>query len=556
MISWIQTYFQKHFRLVFIVMLLAMAVPLVVIYSQSSGLGHSGPKSIEQPFFGHNLGNEQETRRLMLDAQFSAQLRASQPPSAGQLQQYALNRVAGLALADQLHLPQPTEAQISAHVATLPAFQNEQGVFDSQRYAQFGEALKNNPLFNATDANRVFRDDTRLEALSQLLGGPGYITAEEVRDQLSRTDTTWTVATASLDYAAFAFDAKPTEEALKKFYDENTFRYEVPPTPRVSLVKFTADPAAVAAPTEQELRALYDANPARFPAPTEDKKDEAKPALSLDGKSAPATDNFAKVRAQVETVWRMQSAREAATKSANEFTVALFESKITANSPELTAFLQSSGKSAVAVPPLTGELPAEFAWINSHDRELARLDSGRFFSDPLPMPGGYAVLLWQETLPAHKPLLTEIRGRVASDLSEDAKRRAFIAHGKDVQTRLNAAVKSGQDFATAAAEQKLTTKDYTAFTLRQPPADFPRPAAGQLATLAVGKVSDMVADANQGYFVHLKEKKAPDLSDANPRLLETRQQLAAFVAAGSEAGILNNLVEAELRHSSPTVAEP
>ena len=37
MISWIQRYFQKHFRLVFIVLLIAIGLPMVVIYSAGGG---------------------------------------------------------------------------------------------------------------------------------------------------------------------------------------------------------------------------------------------------------------------------------------------------------------------------------------------------------------------------------------------------------------------------------------------------------------------------------------------------------------------------------------
>ena len=97
MISWIQKYFQKHFRLVFATILVAMALPLIVIYSQSSGLGQGGRRTLEQTFFGHNLGNEADARQIMRDGAFSAQLRGAFQASADQIQQYSLTRVAGLA---------------------------------------------------------------------------------------------------------------------------------------------------------------------------------------------------------------------------------------------------------------------------------------------------------------------------------------------------------------------------------------------------------------------------------------------------------------------------
>jgi peptidyl-prolyl cis-trans isomerase D len=109
MISWIQKYFQKHFRLVFGLILVAMAVPLVVIYSQSAGIGRASSRSNDRPFFGYNLGNEDVFNRSFADATRSSQFKGNYQNDGGQIQQYALSRLAGLALADQLHLPVPSE---------------------------------------------------------------------------------------------------------------------------------------------------------------------------------------------------------------------------------------------------------------------------------------------------------------------------------------------------------------------------------------------------------------------------------------------------------------
>src|SRR5882757_6743476 len=167
MISWIQPYFQKHFRLVFAVILIAVALPMVVIYSSSGGGGRNGAsKLLERPFFGHNLGNAEETRRIFSDATWSIRLKAGYDALQGdQLQQYALQRVAGLALADELHLPVPTADQVAKSVATLRAFQNEQGQFDQVRYSQFADSLKTgNSGLTGADINRILRDDVRFEA--------------------------------------------------------------------------------------------------------------------------------------------------------------------------------------------------------------------------------------------------------------------------------------------------------------------------------------------------------------------------------------------------------
>ena len=113
MITWIQRYFHKHFQFVFLLILAAMAIPLVVIFSPSSGARGAQNKVLERDFFGLNLGNEGQASRLFSDGNLSAQLKAGYNALQGaQLQQYALQRVAGLAVADELHLPVPTADQV------------------------------------------------------------------------------------------------------------------------------------------------------------------------------------------------------------------------------------------------------------------------------------------------------------------------------------------------------------------------------------------------------------------------------------------------------------
>lgn len=558
MISWIQNSFHKHFRWVFAAVLAAMAIPLVVIFSPSSGVGRGGNKIIERPFFGRNLGNEAETRVIFKDGSLSAQLKGAYQANDSQIQLYALSRIAGLALSDELKIPQPTAEQVSKFIAGLPAFRDEQGNFDQKRYSQFADALKSNPQLTTAEANRVFRDDTRLDHLSKLLGGPGYVLPGDVKSQLVRADSLWTVAVATLDYASFDAGGNATADAVKKFFDENSFRYEVPPRARMTLVEFKNAEFTVAGnPTEAELRAFYDANVSRFPVPADAAKTaDAKISLTPAPAEKPA-DNFLKVRPQVEAAIRTAAAQRQATKAANDFTIALYERKATANSAELTQFLASRNRPGIALAPLSADAPpADRAWLASYGAQITRLDQTRFFSDPLPTPAGAAVLLWNETLPAYKPLLSEVHDRVAADYQDNEKRRRFVEQGKALRAQLQAAVKSGTGFESAATAAKLTVKTYPAFTLRQPPQDLPYEAFGALQTLSAGQVGDMIASADKGYLVCALERKQPDFSAANPRVAEMRAQLMQFTASSNESSYLSELVERELKKSAPVSGTP
>jgi peptidyl-prolyl cis-trans isomerase D len=555
MISWIQRYFQKHFRLVFLMILIAVAVPMVFIYSASGASDHRGAgKLLERPFFGHNLGNAEETRRIFSDATWSVRMKAGYDAfQSEQLQQYALQRIAGLALADELSLPEPGADQISKAVLTLRLFQNEQGQFDQARYTQFGDSLKTRTDFNGADVNRIIRDDLRLEALGKLVGGPGYVLPHDIKQQLILADSTWTAQVATLDYATFNPTLNPTEDTLKKFHEENSFRYEVPARPRLSMVEFKGSEfVPPTAPTEAELRAVYNANPERFPVPADAaKKDEKK-----DDKAT--VDNFPKVRAQVETAMKESVGARGASKAANDLASAIYDRKLAANSPELTAFLAEHRHPAKAIAPFAPDNPpADMPWLANYAEQISRLSKDRHFSDPLATNDSFVILLWNESLPGYKPLFTEVRERVLADYKEGEKRKLFIARGQALRAQLQAAAKiSAANFATVAANEKLEVKSFANFTLRQPPQDMPYQAISTLQGLSAGDVSEMAADSQKGFIVFAQEKKLPDLTPANPRYVELRDQLMLRTAANDSSAYLAGLVERELKKSEAVDARP
>ena len=380
-----------------------------------------------------------------------------------------------------------------------------------------------------------------------MLGGPGYVLPAEVQTQLGLSESSWTVDVAEWEYAAFDAGVAASDDALKKYYDENAFRYEVGARAKLSLVEFKlSDFTPAANPSEAEARAFYQANAANFPAPADDTSKDGKPAPA-----APSADSFPKVRPQVEAAMQRQAAAARASKAANDFTYALFERKLTANSAELASFLASGQHPAKTLAPFSPDSPpADMPWLSSHAEQISRLGKDRFFSDPLPGPNGYLVLLWQDTLPSYKPLFGEVREKVAADYQDNEKRKRFVEQGKVVRTALEAAVKAGTAFAKAAADRKLTVKTYANFTLRQPPQDFPYPAFGTLQNLGAGQIADMVATQDKGYFVYAAQKKTPDLTPANPHYAEIRSQLMKYSSSANESAVLSALVEEELKKTA------
>ncbi len=555
MISWIQKTFQLHFRIIFLVLLGLIIVAFVFTIGASPGLGNAGQKVMNRPFFGANLGNQEDVARVMGDAQLSVFLQVGYPALSGaRLEQFALHRHAALAMADELRVPGPTPAELEAFVKTRGAFMGQDGSFDATRYSQFRDTLKLNQGASEGDVARVLADDYRYDAMQKLLAGPGYVMQADVKNELGQSDTSWTLALATTDYAAFAPKIEPSEAELSKYFEENIFRYELPPHVRVRSVDFPASAyVAQVQVSDADVRAYYDANPARFPKPAAAGAD-GKASVELPAAGTPDAD-FAAVRAQVQAALVLERSRQIAARNASDLTLALYEGKI--DRANVDAYLRERGLTARPLAPFSRDsVPAELAGSSEVGDAAFKLDDTRYYSDAVATVDGSAVLLWEESIPARQPQLIEVSARVLADFIENEKRKKFVDAGRIARTRIEARLKAGDSFekaAAAAADSGLTfeVKSLPAFTAREPAQDVDYSILGSIQTLQKGALSEMIMAGTKGTIVQVIDRQAPVIDDSNPRLAETRAQLAQYLGASAASNQIAALVEQELAKSAP-----
>ena len=228
MISWIQKYFQHHFRIIFALILISTIISFIIAFGPGSNLGRGdGRKTVTREFFGYNLGSQEDQSRLIGDAGLSVNLQSGYNSLEGaDLQNYAFQRVAALALADQLHVPASSKQEIAEYIKGLRIFAGEDGQFDAKRYATFRDGLKTNPRLSEALVSRVLADDVRADKVQKIIAGPGYVLPHDVQTQLDRADSLWTVATATVDYASFApyIPLKGSDQYARKNRDYLTAR--------------------------------------------------------------------------------------------------------------------------------------------------------------------------------------------------------------------------------------------------------------------------------------------------------------------------------------------
>ncbi|MGY8719384.1 MAG: peptidylprolyl isomerase, partial [Verrucomicrobiia bacterium] len=388
MISWIQTTFQRHFRFLFFGLLVVLIISFVFTIG-APGIGSAEREIQARTYFDLNLSSPEDQGKLYIDANLSIALQAGfQNIPQAQMQEFALERYAALYLADQINLPGPTEVELVEFIHEIRAFMGPTGEFDATSYASFRDNLKLSGQFTEADVDRVLRNDYRVREVQELLGGPGYVTGNEVNFQLARTDTTWGADVARIDYTTYAPTIEPSDDELQTYFEENAFRYDSAPQVRVSYIEFPATRyLAQIQLTEENIRAYYEANPARFPR-AETATDTGTPEISVND---PDID-FLAVRDQVSAALRYEQARRFSVEAAADLTVALFDS---APSPEaIETFVASQGDTLRSADPFDRASPPAF--LNTAPQLVGTaftLSADRRVSDPLPTAAGAVVLI-------------------------------------------------------------------------------------------------------------------------------------------------------------------
>ncbi len=551
MISWIQVTFEKHTKVFLAFLLIVITVPFVFTIGAAPGIGRGERTIHNREFFGHNLINPGTQQRLLTDARIAAMLRPEIMWTSGvrSIERFAFLRTAALALADRYRIPQPTAAERSKFLESLRIFQDEQGRFDSVRYNQFRDEIRQSQAqVSEADVARVLSEEIRIRRIDELLAGPGYVAPAEVTNELALAGTEWSLDVVAFDLASYDPAVKPTEEVLTKYFEDNIAAFEIPERASVDYVTFAADAFAAADPlNDDEVVAFFEANKQRFATPAAEGKPAAEPTLAT-------------VRPQVEAAMRANLAAHRAAAAASDFAYELYEKKLPKDSPVIDELVAKYHGRRATAPLLTRTAPpAGLPWTRQIVEAAFQLDDSRYFSDALALGSDQIVLLWRETFPKAKPELAEVRADVLAAWTENEKSLALQRHGAAwktaLQTKLAAGAKLADAVGSLGTAPKSEVKSYGPFTRRQPAAGIPNPVLGALEGLSAGAVSDLLVDEKNAYLVHVVAKKLPAIDTQSAEYTETTAAIAANVSAASRALVLNTLVDAELARTEPQQAE-
>jgi peptidyl-prolyl cis-trans isomerase D len=277
MISALQTKFQKHHKIVFFLLLAVIIVAFVFTIGAAPGFGGDS-QTARRDFFGHNLASEREMRDIVRIGEIAFRIEfGDEQADPRHFEGFVFERLALLGLADRMGIPGPTDDQIRQFITGRRIFQDETGRFNPRRFNDFRDEVEANPQITEGEVATILAQSFRANKVRDLLGGPGYILPTEIRLQLERNQTLWTVDFGVIDLAELRAEVEVTEEELEQFFEENAFRYERSPRTVFSFVRFPPDRffQQVQQPSQQDLEAHFERNRARFTPPPPANEDEA-----------------------------------------------------------------------------------------------------------------------------------------------------------------------------------------------------------------------------------------------------------------------------------------
>ena len=547
MISWIQHHLIRHGRWIFLSLLALIIVAFVFTIGATPGCTTDRSGYEENLYYGIDLNSPRESEVIIEKVRLSAFLDGQQIRSDDQFQSQLTSRIALLHLAGEIGVPSPSQETLADYITTKNAFRGDNGEFSADSYTKFVDSMESNPLTSQGLIILVLEEDYRINQIGSVLSGPGYLLPSEAIAQTQRNATKLNLVTAELNYADFIPEITVEEAVLRKYYNANTLRYEIPERIKASYVLFElkGNVEKVPEPSEAELREHFISDQDSFIADYESTKLE--PPESLAGgevetqKEADAV-TFSDVREAVTQSYLIEQETRMANEAAQGFAYTLYRDEIKRGSAAFIALLNDANLSLTEIEPYTLAGASQRGLSSELLESAFKLGGNRYYSDAYAVDGGFSVLLYEGRIAPEIPEFEAVQSEVTKDYKTDEKRRLFNEKGESLQAELKTKITEGIDFAEAAKALGLDTASFDTFSVQEAPRELNRSALQMAQGMGSSDISPMLTSDGIGIFVYLANKTVPEIASDNEELKQAEEFLARYAAYTSGSSFANELV--------------
>lgn len=327
-----------------------------------------------------------------------------------------LERIRALKEARERGLTHVSDEEVAEHIRSQPMFQKD-GAFDKEVFARFVQGFLRERNMGGPEFDEHMREDIIVSRLEESVLAGAFVAPQEVRSRFDRDKEKFSILRANFDQYTFTKEANayPPDEAIKEYFDAHKDELKLPDEKKIRVVqleqKTYADDVEI---TEEAVKKYYDDNPARYA--NRDKKLES-------------------VRAQIESLLRQKEARakvrEAAKGIREKIAEAIAAEKETSAADVFTRVCKELNVETKDSGPFTdeGEIP-NIGTRRSLQRAAYRLTKEDPLSVAVQDGANQFVACWLETIPGGKPeeLVAPIRKDIVKRLKEEEARRFFDEH--------------------------------------------------------------------------------------------------------------------------------
>jgi len=557
MISWLQTNFQKHFRVLFIVLLGVIIVAFVFTIGAAPGIGDGRNQDRNIQFFGNEFSTDSQRQEFFNAAYYSALLTGG-PLNQDQLTQYAFNRAAALHLADLHNIPGPNSEQLTEHIQQLGMFQGPDQTFSREAYVRFRDEIRTSGNISEGALSLIIADDYRVNKVFDGLSSPGFVLESEVIQDLVLDQTVWSVNLAEYDFANFSPEIDYSEEKLEAFYAQNSFRYASPTRRTISFVEFEAlDHIAEVEFTEETLQDYFSRNSYKYTKtieapPSEDP--EAEPAAPI---TEPAT--FEESRDQVEFDFKLEEAKKIGQTKAENLALALVEADNALGTTDslsterIESLIEKRGYQTKRTTPFArNETPIGLNWSQNLIALSFQLTENHIYSQPVIEGDSTFVLYLESENEEFVPNFKTVEPRVRENYAEDEARRLRSSKGQELADALKAV--DASSFKAEAESRGLTVSEYNEFKRRDTIEGLDAGLIFSASELEEDGVSDVTIREDKAYIVQVTKKEIPEITSDDEEYTTRMETLKSNYAQYSVSQYISKLTNDELVRSGLATA--
>ena len=557
MISWLQTNFQKHFRVLFIVLLGVIIVAFVFTIGAAPGIGDGRNQDQNIQFFGNEFSTDSQ-RQEFFNAAYYSSLLTGAPLNQDQLTQYAFNRAAALHLADLHNIPGPNSEQLTEHIQQLGMFQSPDQTFSREVYVRFRDEIRASGNISEGALSLIIADDYRVNKVFDGLSSPGFVLESEVIQDLVLDQTVWSVNVAEYDLANFSPEIDYSEEKLEAFYVQNSFRYASPTRRTISFVEFEAlDHIAEVEVTEENLQDYFARNSYQYTKtveapPSEDP--EAEPAAPI---TEPAT--FEESRDQVEFDFKLEEAKKIGQTKAENLALALVEADNALGTTDslsierIESLIEKRGYQTKRTTPFArNETPIGLNWSQNLIALSFQLTENHIYSQPVIEGDSTFVLYLESENEEFVPNFKTVAPRVREDYAEDEARRLGSSKGQELADALKAV--DADSFKAEAEARGLTVSEYNEFKRRDTVEGLDAGLIFSASELEKDGVSDVTIREDKAYIVQVTKKEIPEVTSDDEEYTTRMEALKNTYSQYSVSQYISKLTNDELVRSGLATA--